>query len=129
MFKYLFVFLLLTFIPGARDVFAQKEEDVIYLSNGSVIHGIILADSTEKRIRIMSHNGDIWSFTRSDIDSLKHEKPIDFKAVAFTQTGSAFSFMGALLIRSGNNVIGKPLIPSVSLGYNYLFRPYFSAGT
>ncbi len=108
---------------------AQHKEDVLYLKNGSVIHGLILNDSVRNNIRILNHAGDILSFEASIIDTIRHEKPFEYKAFVFNRRGSEFNLNGALLIHSGNHNIGKTVIPGISAGYGYRFQPYFTAGT
>ena len=112
-----------------NNALAQRKEDVIYLSNGTVIRGIMLKDSTTNTIRILNHAGDTWVFDRSGVDSVTREKPFEYKAIMFSQQGFEFNINAEFLIRSNNNAIGKAVIPGVDLVFGYRFNPYFSAGT
>ena len=107
---------------------AQRLEDVIYLSNGGKIHGTIIQDSSYQNIRIMNHAGDIWAFDPAEIDSIKREKSFDYRAVQFNQRGFDYGVNAGLLLRSGNNALGKSVIPGLTIGVGYLFNPYLSSG-
>jgi hypothetical protein len=121
------IVLFFTFLTS--NALAQRKEDVIYLSNGSIIHGIILKDSTAHTIRILNHAGDTWVFDRKDVDSIKREKPFEYKAIMFNQQGFEFNINAEFLIRSRNNAVGNAVIPGINLEFGYRFNPYFSAGT
>jgi hypothetical protein len=108
---------------------AQRLEDVVYLSNGTIIHGILLNDSTSQTVRILNHEGDTWAFNRVDIDSIKREKAFEYKAKLFNQPGVEVNINAEFLLRSGNNAIGKAAIPGINLGLGYRFNPFLSAGT
>jgi hypothetical protein len=107
---------------------AQRLEDVVYLSNGSIIRGTEISDSTSGKIKILNHSGDIWVFDRAEVDSLKHEKPLEYKAMLFNRPGLELGINGALMIRSGSNAIGNAVIPGMNFQLGYRFDPYLSAG-
>jgi hypothetical protein len=126
----LFIFpLVLISLLLSVNAHAQRMEDVVYLRNGNIMHGIILKDSTGNVIRILNHSGDTWVFDRSDIDSITREKPFEYKAKLFNQQGFEFNINALFLMRSHNNAIGNAVIPGVSVGLGYRINPYFSAGT
>ncbi len=108
-------------------VFGQTE-DVIYLSDGSIIRGRIISDSAGTHVRILNHAGDTWSFDRSNVDSIRQEKPFEYKAMIFNQRGMEFAMNGSMLVRSGSNVIGRTVIPCFDLSYGYRFRSVLSTG-
>lgn len=111
------------------NAISQRKEDVIYLSDGTIIRGIILKDSAVNKIRILNHAGDTWVFERDKIDSIKHEKPFEYKAVMFNQPGYEFNINGEFMLRSGEKAVGKAEIPGINMVFGYRFNPYFSAGT
>ncbi len=125
----IFFSVILSLLLISSNVRAQKWEDVIYVKDGSIIHGQIVTDSIKSKVRILNHSGDILVFATQRIDSITREKPFEYKAFIFNQPGSEFIIEGALLIRTGNNTIDKPVIPGFAIGYSYRFQPYFSAGT
>ncbi len=123
----LFITLLLLNI-NTNDILAQRKEDVIYLSNGSIIHGKIMSDSAGQNIKILNHAGDTWAFELNEIDSVKQEKPFEYKAMLFNKPGFEFGINAEFLARSGHNAIGKAVIPGVILGVAYRVNPYVSLG-
>lgn len=106
---------------------AQRKEDVIYLSEGSVIHGLII-DSTGTKVKIVNHIGNILAFDREEIDSIKHEKYFEYKAGIFTQPGFEFNVNGEFLMRSRPNAVGKAVIPGITMQVAYRIRPLITAG-
>jgi hypothetical protein len=107
---------------------AQHREDVIYLSNGSVIRGIILKDSTGHSVRILNHAGDIWAFALSEIDSVTREKPFEHKAMIFNRRGFEINLNTEFLIRSNEKAIGKAVIPGVDILIGYRHNKYLTLG-
>jgi hypothetical protein len=112
-----------------NNALSQRKEDVIYLSDGSVIHGIILKDSSVRKIRIMNHAGDTWVFDLKEVDSVKREKPFEYRALMFNQPGFEFNINAEFLIRSNNHAVGKAVIPGINLVCGYRFNPYVTVGT
>jgi hypothetical protein len=110
------------------NTWCQKKEDVIYLSDGSIIRGIVQTDSTSGTIRILNHAGDTWVFNLSAVDSLKRERPFEYKALLFNQHGFEYNINAEFLIRSRNNAIGNAVIPGIDMVFGYRINPYFSAG-
>jgi hypothetical protein len=110
------------------NTWCQKKEDVVYLSNGSIIRGVAKTDSTAGIIRILNRAGDTWVFNLSEVDSLTREKPYEYKAVLFNQPGFEFNINAEFLIRSQENAIGKAVIPGVDMVFGYRINPFFSAG-
>jgi len=118
--------ILLLFFPGFLS--AQKLEDVIYLSDGSIIRGIILEDSSGSITKILNHAGDVWAFNTLEIDSVKREKPFEYKALKFNQPGMEYNINAELLMRSNTNAVGNAVIPGLIIGAGYRFCQYFTAG-
>lgn len=108
------------------NISAQKYEDVVYLSNGSIIRGVLLSDSTGNKTLILSNSGDTWAFENSEIDSVKREKKFDYTAAIFNTRGSEFKLDAEFLLRSGNNSVGRSVIPGVGIGYGYRVDKYFA---
>ncbi len=118
----IFLFILLT-----NTLLAQRKEDVIYLSGGSVIHGVVTNDSSLNTISIINHSGDILVFKRSEVDSVKYEKPVEYKTMLFTRHGFELGLNTEFLMRSGSNSIGKAVIPGVKLGLGYRVNSHIAA--
>jgi len=109
------------------NIHAQRIEDVVYLSNGSRLHGTIIADSTSGKIKILNHAGDVWVFESSEVDSIKKERPFEYKAIQFNKPGLEFGVNGELLIRSGNTAIGSAVIPGINVLFGYRYNSYLAA--
>jgi hypothetical protein len=112
----------------ATKASAQRIEDVIYLSNGSIIHGTLQKDSSVNTIRILNHTGDTWVFDRKDVIAVKREKPFDYKAAKFNQRGIEFNVNGEFLMRSGGNAVGNAVIPGINMVLAYRCDPWVSTG-
>jgi hypothetical protein len=110
----------------AVNIHAQRKEDVIYHSGGAVVRGIIMQDTLPGKVRILDHAGNIWSFNHSEIDSIKREKPFEYKAMIFNQPGFEFLINAEFLIRSQDNAIGKTVIPGLDLNFGYRVNPHAS---
>ncbi|MBZ0201852.1 MAG: hypothetical protein K8I03_02415 [Ignavibacteria bacterium] len=54
--------------------YAQQEEDVVYLKNGSIIHGTITEQVKGESIKIKTADGNIFVFKMSEIDKMTKEK-------------------------------------------------------
>jgi hypothetical protein len=106
----------------------QKKEDVVYLTDGSIIRGIIKKDSASSSVRILNHAGDTWVFNMADIDTITREKPFEYKAILFSQKGFEFNINAEFLIRSRENAIGNAVIPGIDIVFGYRINPFFSAG-
>lgn len=115
-------------ILSTGNTLAQRLEDVVYLSNGSIIRGTILPDSTNFNLHILNHSGDVWSFTRTEIDSVKREKPSDYEAEMFSKPGIEMNVNAEFMARSGSNAIGKAIVPGVTLGLGYRFNHWVCSG-
>ncbi len=66
-------FAVITFIAITIAVFSQNTEDAIYLKNGGVIRGKIIARDSLGKLRIELLGGSIFVFSSDEIDSLKKE--------------------------------------------------------
>jgi len=109
------------------NINAQRFEDVVYLSNGSIIRGTLISDSVSGKIKILNHSGDLWVFDSSELDSLTREKPFEYKAMQFNKPGLEFGVNGELLVRSGSSAIGSAVIPGLNVSLGYRYNSYLTA--
>jgi hypothetical protein len=123
-----FIFTIAILGVSLSDAWCQKKEDVIYLSGGSIIRGIAKPDSTAGTIHILNHAGDTWVFPLSEVDSMRREKPYEYKAALFNQKGFEYNINAEFLLRSRNNAIGNAVIPGIDMVFGYRVNPYLSAG-
>jgi len=111
---------------NSTDAWAQRFEDVIYLKNGSIVRGMIISDTTGSgNTLILSNSGDTWAFDKAEIDSVGREKKFEYKAVLFNTKGSEFKVDAEFLLRSGNNAIGRAVIPGIGIGYGLRINKHF----
>jgi hypothetical protein len=123
-----FILLLFCAIFFSGRLLAQKTEDVVYLRNGSIIHGKIVTDSLGTSVKILSHSGDTWAFRQEEIDSVSRIKPFEYKALLFNKKGFEVGTNAELMVRSGSNAIGNAIVPGLTLQMGYRFNNYLSAG-
>jgi hypothetical protein len=72
MYKSIKIFVFLVIVTSS-SVFAQGTmEDVVYLKNGSIIHGIIV-EQIPKSIKIRTEDGNIFVYSISDIEKMTKE--------------------------------------------------------
>ena len=80
--KYLII--LAAIIISLQFVFAQQYEDIVYLKNGSVIHGTITELVMGKSIKIKTNDGNIFIFKMDEIENMTKEevavKKVDVKS-------------------------------------------------
>ena len=69
-------FLICTFfviIFSTFNIYAQRMEDVLYLKNGSIIHGIIIEQVPGKSIKIQNTIGDVYFYDIFDVEKITKE--------------------------------------------------------
>jgi len=69
----LFLFSLLTANVHSQDAAYQ---DVVYLKNGSVIHGMITEQVPNISLKIVTNSGDIFVFKMEDVEKITKEKKV-----------------------------------------------------
>jgi hypothetical protein len=101
--KYLFAFLLIFMVSSFQKLSAQSDkEDVVYLKNGSVLHGTIIELKIDTSVKIQLADRNIWAFKYSEVSRITKEEPAvsDFKPkksgfYAVGQFGLSFNDGGA----------------------------------
>jgi hypothetical protein len=118
-------FLLLTAIIGLNAMAQEKFEDVVYLKNGSIIHGMIVEHVPNVSLSIKSGTNlfvykleEIAKYTREEVQDAK--KGYGFKPKGFVANYE----VGLTDFPKGTNL---PMA-SIMLVNGYQFSPYFSLG-
>jgi len=119
-----FLLLLLT----CQRLSAQKTEDVVILKNGTVVHGVLMKDTSGNHVRVINHYGDIWVFEKKDVDSLKKERPYEYIAKTFNRAGFEFDMNAACMVRSTSNAIGSANIVGFNAFFGYRGKKACSSG-
>jgi hypothetical protein len=66
--------LMILLISGIFNLKAQSNQEVVYLKNGSVIHGVILEQVPDKTIKIKTTDGSIFVYQMSDVEKISLEE-------------------------------------------------------
>jgi hypothetical protein len=102
---------------------SQKTMDVIHLNNDGLIQGTILEDSKE-RIRIKTHNGNIFVFKKDEVRLVEKVPFVDERAI---KTKGYINLTSAgVLVGSTANELRAPF--SALMEHNYRFNPYVALG-
>jgi len=68
------LFAVLLLVISSTVAFAgTTPEDVVYLKNGSVIHGMIIEQKPNVSLKIKTHDGNVFVFETKDIDRIVRE--------------------------------------------------------
>jgi len=125
------IFCLLSLIIASLNVSAQTNyEDVVYLKNGSIIHGIIIEQVPSVSIKIKSGPNiffykmdEIEKFTKEEIK--KEEEGGGMHDYEFKKKGFVFNYeLGFVDYPAGSDLA----LLSVMLVHGYQFNPHFSLG-
>ena len=70
-----FIFLSFLLIVSLSETIAQetKQQDVIHLKNGSILHGKIVEIKANQSVTLFSNCGDKWVINQSDIEKIEKE--------------------------------------------------------
>lgn len=72
--KILIISLLITsFATPYNTASAQKMQDVIYLKNGSILHGEVIKIEMNESVTLRSNCGDTWVFNQSEIARIEKQ--------------------------------------------------------
>ena len=121
------------FFAALQMSFAQAQsqyEDVVYLKNGTVIHGIITEQIPNKSIKIQTRDGNLFAYSMDEIDKITKEQPQT--SIPATEQTSHYKTTGFLdLIRAGVAGITSPYSSGIGESgviFGSYLSPYFSVG-
>ena len=78
--KKLLKFTFLLFTLSCSSLSAQVDyHDVVYLKNGSIIHGIIIEQAPNKYIKIKTTDNNVWVFQMEEIEKITKELNENYK--------------------------------------------------
>jgi sRNA-binding regulator protein Hfq len=107
----------------SRSAFSQKKEDVVYLTNGSIVRGQIQKDADTMNIKILSQDRNLWVFQRAEVQTVKTEK-VNFGS--FPTKGMIFKldfeFMG------GSDTYNNPILVGLQGVFSYQLSEHYSLG-
>lgn len=125
-------FWLLILVVAALNVMAQTNyEDVVYLKNGSIIHGVIIEQVPNVSIKIKSGPNvffykmeEIEKFTKEEVK--KEDGGGGMKDYEFKKKGFVFNYeLGFIDYPSGGDDLA---LLAIMLVHGYQFNPHFSLG-
>jgi hypothetical protein len=117
------IFLFLTTII-CTNLFAQVNyQDVLYLKNGSIIHGMIIEQTPGKSLKIKTANNDVFVFSFDEIDKMTKEQlpqnePIKTSTSPQTTFYSNISRIG-LLSGEGSNIFSINIVNGIRIKQNF----------
>ncbi|HSH53197.1 MAG TPA: hypothetical protein VK982_15840 [Bacteroidales bacterium] len=120
---------------SVHDIRAQeKQHDVVYLKNGTILHGIITETKANKTITLISNCGDKWVINQSEIDQIKKENILSNPYLLHTsllsinyKTEGFYSELNVGFLFSGNIDTPFPPLSLILLG-GYEFKNKISVG-
>jgi len=69
------LFVTVLFFPCIIFAYTETEyQDVVYLKNGSVVHGTIIEQIPNVSVKIKTETGDIWVFSYDEIEKITKEE-------------------------------------------------------
>lgn len=71
--KYYYFLFLFCLMALSVSVKAQSYEEVVYLHNGSIIHGIIIEQVPNKSVKIQTRDGNVFVYNMADIEKITKE--------------------------------------------------------
>jgi hypothetical protein len=129
--------ILILFVLTATIVFAQSNyQDVVYLKNGSIIHGVIIEQVPNKSIKIETADGNIFVYQIDEIEKLTKEPTkndgentgLEQGYKGIVEVGYQIGIGDYGMDRLKLNIInGYQINPYFSLGIGTGLRYYFSS--
>lgn len=114
--------LLVLAIFAGLTLFAQKNSDVVYLKNGSIVKGKILMVDPDHYVKLKTRDNNIWVFEMAKVDSISH--PVKVNTPIRTGYYNLTEF--GVLAGSTNNAKSAPFtLMNVN---NWQFANGFAAG-
>src|ERR1035437_5308408 len=103
------LFMLITAISFSVSAQNGNMEDVVYLKNGSIIHGIIIEQIPNESLKVQTKDGNVFVYKMTEVDKMTKEQITNTRG----NTGN--------LNYSGNQYpyIASPSYKQIKMDYNY----------
>lgn len=130
--KVFFLFLLLIYSFNSISQINNYEE-VVYLKNGSIIHGVIIEQVPNVSLKIKTKDQNIFVFKMEEIEKITKEETEQKKVVKAAKTGIDLKQKGFMNINEiGASVLLLPADPVALFAFHtingYLFNPHLFIG-
>ena len=110
-------------------VYAQQNDcDVVYLKNGSIIHGTIIEQVPDKSLKIETTGKNVFVYQMNEIDKLTKETKTGNGRTAIDGSGFKNGFLGNMEMGAAFGAKGGENFYKLNLIAEYCFNPYFSFG-
>ena len=106
-FFFVALFMLITAISFSVRAQNANMEDVVYLKNGSIVHGTIIEQIPNESLKIKTKDGNVFVYKITDVDKMTKEE------IANTSNNTGI-----------NNYSGNQYAPIVSPKYNLIKNKY-----
>lgn len=119
------IYLTLTlFLFSSFMLFGQKEIDVVYLKNGSILKGIIIENKVNEYIRLKTNDGSVFHYQYDELDKLVIEEQKDgFGRPSQMKDKTGQFGLGILLSSVGSGVAAHYNLDSnTALEFNALMK-------
>ena len=133
--KRLFIFVLVvtTIVLPYNSIAQMSYEDVVYLKNGSIIHGIIIEQIPNQSIKIQTHDGNVFVYKIEEIEKMTKEQSRKSKFGKVNNNESEIKQSGFTNITELNFGIGtgtasKEFSYGIQTINGYQFNPNFNLG-
>lgn len=77
------IFTLFLFFLSASFIYSQQYEDVVYLKNGSIIHGTIIEQVPNESIKIKTKDGNVFVYSTEEISKITREETIKKQKLSY----------------------------------------------
>src|ERR1035437_364175 len=68
------LFMLITAISFSVSAQNGNMEDVVYLKNGSIIHGIIIEQIPNESLKVQTKDGNVFVYKMTEVDKMTKEQ-------------------------------------------------------
>lgn len=81
-----FLLILAGVVLMTGSVFAQKQQDVVYLQNGSIVRGTIIEQVPNESVKIQTSDGSVFFYAITDVEKMTKEGAIKKQKDSRTKT-------------------------------------------
>jgi hypothetical protein len=123
------VTLMIVFFPFLSKA-QSAYEDVVYLKNGSIIHGLIIEQIPNQSIKIQTRDGNVFFYKIEEIEKLTKEqiKSVDNNLDGNKIKQSGYTLIIELNLAEGLGSSRNDHSYGMEIVNGYLINPYFSIG-
>lgn len=127
--KKLFLFLV-TFVLMGQFAYSQKQQEIVYLKNGSVIRGTVIEQVPNKSIKVQTADGSIFVYQMNEVEKMTKETSKNTSGtISVFQDSNITGYRGFVdfgyTVGLGDYGVGRI---ELTTSHGYQFNPYFFAG-